>query len=522
MLVTGDRILAVVPYGEETPYVDARTRVLDFGERMMMPGFVDAHTHFFMGAVAQSRHVCSEPVHARSERECVEMMKRYAASHPEEKRLRGRGWLVTNWENEEMPTKRSLDEAFPDIPVYMQSEDAHCYWLNSKAIEECGITAAMETETGYVGKDMDGEPNGLLVEIEASRPADRMYHAFSEEEEYHVYRDFLRVVAENGITSLSEMTLAEYGETEKQRYRIIRKMERRGEMTARLHVFPKLPVKETSCAEAAALRREFDSTYFRISGLKGFIDGVLEAHTGLLLEPYTDLPQSRGVGVPTCSQQELNACVTEANREGFPVRLHCIADGSVRMALDAFEAAARECGRTGLPNAIEHMEIMDPADIPRFQELGVLPSMQPMHLLLGGSEIDRVGAARVKNEWLTKSLLHGSGGHLAIGTDCPVVALNPFDTIYAAVTRRYFDGSPASCNPEQALTMAETLRAYTYGAAEAYSRQDELGSLEPGKYADITVIDRDLFAVPADEIRSRRVEWTMVGGRIVFEREKER
>ncbi|MDO4284583.1 MAG: amidohydrolase [Eubacteriales bacterium] len=516
VLIQGERILAVVPRGEEGPYLDAHTQIMDLGDRMVMPGFVDAHTHFFLGAAASCEQVCSDPLYATSEQECVQMMLRYAGKHPEAKRLRGRGWQAARWTGGQLPTKDSLDAFFPDIPVYMQSDDVHCYWLNSRALEECGITKEDTVETGYIGKDDSGELNGILMEIEASVPADRIYHSFTRAEEEKMYRDLLAEAARCGVTSLSEMTSSEYDECHRARYRIVKEMEQKGELTARLHIFTKLFDCENYGA-ALALQRELDSPYLRISGLKGFVDGVVETYTGLLLEPYSDRPDTCGIGVPMCTQEELNAWITEANREGLPVRLHCIADGSVRMALNAFEASVKANGKKGLPNAIEHIEILHPDDIARFRELEVIPSMQPMHLLLDeDGEIERVGAHRVQYEWVMRTLLEETG-RLAIGTDYPVVSLSPFDTIYAAVTRRHFDGREASRNPQEALTMAQTLRAYTYGAAQVYSRQDEIGSLEAGKYADLVVIDRDLFSVPYEQIRDCRVAMTMVGGRVVYE-----
>lgn len=519
VLIAGERILAVVPWGEEGAYTDSHTKVLDLGEQMIMPGFVDAHTHFFLGAFASCDRVCDAPVCACSEKACVEAMKEFARKHPGETRLRGRGWFVSAWENKKMPTKESLDEAFPDLPVYMQSIDAHCYWLNSMALKECGITRDSTVKSGYIQKGPDGEPDGLLAEIEACVPADRMYHDFPAEEEKEIYLQLLKQLARWGVTSVSEMTSSEYDESHERKYRLLQEIKEEGKLSARVHIYTKLVDCENYQA-VTRLREKYQSPDIQFTGLKGFVDGVLEAHTGMLVEPYSDRPDTRGDGMPLFSQEDLNGWITQANREGLPVRLHCVGDGAVRMALNGFEASKAANGtayeKAGLPNAIEHIEVIHPDDIDRFKELHVIPSMQPMHLVMDkDSEYSIIGKERARFEWMEKTLLEKTG-ILAIGTDYPVTALTPFETIYAAITRCTLQGEKACLNPEECLTMAQVLRGYTMAGAIVYGREQEIGSLEPGKYADVAVIDRDLFKVQPREILKREVVMTVMNGKIVY------
>lgn len=519
ILIEGKYIKAVVGLGEEKKYLDSHTVVLNYDDKLIMPGFVDAHTHFFSGALAASSHVCEEICRSRSEEECVQMMLDFYRRHPNEKRLRGRGWFVTNWGDAPLPTKRSLDAVFPDIPVYLQAADCHSYWLNSKALEECGIcgnkTGILSSDSDGIGRFPDGELSGMLMEMEACREADRRYRAFPPEENRKIYEAFLKKAAAFGITSMSEMMPYDYDEESRDRYAQIKKLECEGSLTVRLHIFPKLYDMENFSA-VKELQKEFDSDYMRISGVKGFVDGVTETYTGLLLEPYANRPDTCGINVPVRPQAELNESVCRANAQGLPVRIHCIADGSVRMALDAFAYSAEKNGKNPA-NCIEHIENIHPDDIPRFKELGVIPSMQPIHLLLdGGGKLSRLGEERVKWEWPLRTMLL-SCGELALGTDYPVVDMNPFENIYAAVTRKYKDGTPAGFNPEECLTMGQTLRAYTYGAAAAYSRRNEIGSLREGMLADVVVIDRNLFQAKEQEILNSHVVMTMSGGRIVYE-----
>lgn len=514
VLIKNDKILDVVSSGSESEYIDNNTEIMDFGDKLIMPGFIDAHTHFFSGALAASEFVCEDIVNSTSEQECAEMMLAYSKKHPEQKRLRGRGWFITNWGNVPLPTKKSLDDLLPDIPVYLQAADCHSFWLNSAALKECGVSPDLKVESGYVGKLENGELSGMLVELEAMEPAMKMYNEFTPKESRKIYKSFLKKAAAKGITSLSEMIPEEYTVENRNKYRIIKDIENEGGLSLRLHIFTKLFDME-NYSEVKKLQSEFDSDHMRISGVKGFVDGVAETYTALLSEPYTDRPDTCGVGVPVKSQEEINKFVVEANSEGLPVRIHCIGDRAVHMALDAFEESVKINGK-GLANTIEHIENINPDDISRFAELGVIPSMQPIHIILdAGGKIIKIGEERIKYEWMTKTLLE-STGKIAIGTDYPVVDIDPFDNIYAAVERKFFDGGEASHNPWEKLSMAQTLKGYTIYAAHAYSRENELGSLTKGKLADVIAIDRNLFKIPSSEIRSCNVVMTMVGGKVVY------
>lgn len=515
ILIQEERIEKVVNPGEETEFIDGKTVIIDAGDGLVMPGFIDAHTHFFNGALAHSEHVCCDIEASTSEEDCVRIISEYAKAHPNEKRIRGRGWFVTNWKDAPLPTKESLDGALPDIPVYLAAADCHSYWLNSKALEECGITKDMEVETGYIGKLPNGELSGMLVEMDACEIADRKYREFSLKEQKEIYMSFMEHAASLGVTSLSEMMPGEYDEEYLEKYKVIKELGEEKSAKCRLHLFSKL-FDVDDYEVAVQWKKELDNDWLKLSGLKGFIDGVAETYTGLLLEPYTDRPDTKGVGVPAISLEELKERIYEANKLGLPVRIHCIADGSVRMALDAFEYAVNKT-KTKLPNTIEHIENIHPDDIKRFQKLGVIPSMQPMHVILDcDGKIIRIGPERIKYEFPWKSMWDAFGG-VAIGTDFPVVSLNPFDNIYAAVTRKKFDGSEASHNPEEVLTMEQTLMGYTYWAAKCYGREDEIGTVSEGKLADLVILNQNLFDISAEQIRDTKVELTMLGGKIVYE-----
>ena len=514
--IKGNRIVAVGSREEISKYRTADTAVYDYGDQLIMPGLIDGHDHLWWGAVADSEHVV-DLTSSTSEEEAIEMIKKYAVEHPEEKRIRGFGWFPANWNDAPLPTKKTLDEAVPDRPAYMNCADAHTLWVNSLALEESGYTPDMELAAGSVGVDENGEMNGLVYEPDAMAYGWKNFYDFPEEQIRTIMKNFMKGLAAQGVTSLSEMSADEYTDYFHDRYLVFKDMAESGEFTSRVHAFTAF-MRKTDFTEAVKWKEEFNSSTFRVTGVKGFLDGVTSTYTGLLLEPYTDRPDTTGEGVPLDTQESLNASVIAANAAGLPVRIHCIAEGSVRMALDAFEESLKVNGKHGLVNSIEHIETMHPDDIPRFRELGVVASMQGEHLPLEMNEkVARLGEERCRYEWPFRSLAD-AGAVLAFGTDFPVVYYNQFKGIYAAVARKNYDGTIAGVDNGEKLTLPEALRANTIGSAIVYGRDDEIGTLEAGKLADVIVLDRNLFTADVEEIKDAEVVLTVMDGNVVFRR----
>ena len=514
--IKGNRIVAVGSREEISKYRTADTAVYDYGDQLIMPGLIDGHDHLWWGAVADSEHVV-DMTSSTSEEEAIEMIKKYAVEHPEEKRIRGFGWFPANWNDAPLPTKKTLDEAVPDRPAYMNCADAHTLWVNSLALEESGYTPDMELAAGSVGVDENGEMNGLIYEPDAMAYGWKNFYDFPEEQIRTIMKNFMKGLAAQGVTSLSEMSADEYTDYFHDRYLVFKDMAESGEFTSRVHAFTAF-MRKTDFTEAVKWKEEFNSSTFRVTGVKGFLDGVTSTYTGLLLEPYTDRPDTTGEGVPLDTQESLNASVIAANAAGLPVRIHCIAEGSVRMALDAFEESLKVNGKHGLVNSIEHIETMHPDDIPRFRELGVVASMQGEHLPLEMNEkVARLGEERCRYEWPFRSLAD-AGAVLAFGTDFPVVYYNQFKGIYAAVARKNYDGTIAGVDNGEKLTLPEALRANTIGSAIVYGRDDEIGTLEAGKLADVIVLDRNLFTADVEEIKDAEVVLTVMDGNVVFRR----
>ena len=255
--------------------------------------------------------------------------------------------------------------------------------------------------------------------------------------------------------------------------------------------------------------------------LKSFVDGVFPAHTALTLEDYADEPGNRGKSLFDLSA--IHDAIMEAQKCGLWVKLHAIGDRAIRFALDCYEEALKQYGDTGCRHAIEHVELTAPEDIPRFGTLGVTPSVQPEHVGLFPSIEDEVyydilGNERADRTWALKDLL-ASAGYLAMGSDCPVVDNNPLCGISRGMTRIHNDGLPeGGWNPTQKLSLAELIKGYTFGSAYGAGWEDDLGTLERGKLADIIILDRNLFDATPEEIRSAHVDMTIMNGQVIYER----
>ena len=516
--VAADRIAYVDEFDRVQAEAGPGTSVVDLGDALVCPGFHDAHLHFFHTALGSSPYMLMDM--GKSEADLVAKTRAFAASLPDDAWVITQGWRDYRWDPPVPPTKRSLDEAFPDRPCAMYSGDGHTMWLNSRALELVGITRdSVPPQGGAYDKDQDGELTGIVREAAAMQLLPRMLEWISPERIERVYADQMARMAQQGITSICDMSLMPLPGLDFIREDIYEALESRDQLTLRAHLFPTL-LDDQSRLEVMQDRYR-ESALLRAPGFKQFFDGVSSQHTAYLTDPYSNphFPGDRGrLTVPA---EKMRAMVLAAAERGHAVRIHTIGDGAIHEALDIFEEARRRFGApTQGRNTLEHLENLLPGDIDRLRELGVLASSQPCHITLdpGGPERD-LGPERSRIMWPFATYL-ARGVDQAFGTDSPITPVTSMNVLYTAVTRQDpFTHEPAGgWLPGERICAADTVRIYTAGSAAACGRERELGQIAPGMLADFIVLDRDITACGPQEIQSAQVLTTYVGGRQVFER----
>lgn len=500
-------------------YVGENTEIRDFGDALIMPGMHDSHLHFFHSALYSSP--LADSYLGESEQDCVERLKPLAQRRPEGSWLLTQGWREYRWNPARVPSKRSLDASYPDRPVAMYSGDAHTLWVNSKALEELGLDDdSIPPAGGSYDKDENGRLNGIIREAAAMELMPKIVESFSTEELLEAYRGFMRHLNENGITSVCDMSLMAHPGLDFVRDDLFEELERRGELTVRVNMFPTLL---DDMARFEEMESKMTGDMLRTPGFKQFFDGVSSQHTAFLHEPYANARFEGDRGRTTVDPQIMKDLVSKAAKNGRAVRIHTIGDEAIHLALDFFEEAMSEHGhpRHGR-NCLEHLENFQPEDIARLSKIDVVAAVQPCHMTLdpGGPEKD-LGPDRVPFMWPFRQLID-SGAVLAFGTDSPVTDIDSMSVLYTATTRK----DPTTRQPEggwlpeEKISPAEALRAYTYGSAVAAGRESELGTLATGKLADIAVVDRNLLTIDPEEMLEAKVLATYVGGVCVYDSEQ--
>jgi predicted amidohydrolase YtcJ len=505
----GSRIVAVGSNGEIRKWIGAGTEVLDLAGKLVLPGFNDAHVHFFSGgenlASVQLRD-------AKSEEEFRKRIAEFAAKQPSGRWISGGGWDHENWTPARLPTRQSIDAVTAGHPVFVNRLDGHMGLANSQALQLAGISRdTPDPPGGTIVRDAAGEPTGVLKDA----AMERMYRAIpapSEDQVADAVRAAMLYAAQNGVTSVQDMSAAP------EILRVYQALLARGELTVRISGHQ--PLASWQRLAAVGLRADFGGEKLHIGGLKGFADGSLGSTTALFFEPYLDAPNTSGLAnSEMIPESKMQTHILDADRAGLQVAVHAIGDKANHLVLGMYEEAERQNGARDRRFRIEHAQHLRMDDIPRFGKLHVIASMQPYHCIDDGRWAEkRIGPERAKSTYAFRALLD-SGAVLAFGSDWDVAPMQPLMGIYAAATRRTLDGKhPNGWVPEQKITVAEAIRAYTMGSAYASFDETIKGSIEPGKLADMVVVSDDILSVPAVEIEKTRVQTTVFDGKVIYRR----
>lgn len=515
--VWGNRIVAVGDSATILKLAGSNTKVIELRGRRVVPGFNDAHVHFYMGGdglTSVQLHDASSPEKFRK------IIAAFARTMPKGEWMLNGNWDHERWTPDELPTHELIDDVTPDNPVFVNRSDGHMCLANALAMKLAGVDKnTPEVPGGVIVRDKGGNPTGIFKDaaktlIETAQPNVSMDHILG------AVRAAQKYANKNGVTSVQDMGVftARGVDTMVDVIRAYQILEERSELTVRVSTH--IPLPNWKRMAMAGVRADFGTEKVQIGALKSFADGSLGSTTAWFCEPYTDAPDTRGIPSPELLHpDDMYERLRDADKAGLQIAVHAIGDRANRSILDMFERLEKENGPANRRLRIEHAQHLSPADIPRFAKLQVIASVQPYHAIDDGRWADkRIGPERVRTTYAFRSLLD-AGTVLAFGSDWFVAPMAPLEGIYAAATRRTLDGKhPDGWVADQKISVAEAVHAYTVGSAYAAKEERNIGSLEPGKLADIAVLSEDILHIDPVEIHNAKVDLTIFDGRVVFAR----
>jgi predicted amidohydrolase YtcJ len=511
--VKGEIIIAIGTTGKIEGYIeDGKTRVIDAGGRLVLPGFNDAHVHFgpLDPDFIELRYTTDPSV-------ITEKVKAQVARSKPGEVIRGGHWEHEMFIDKKWPAKELIDKVSPDNPVLLERADGHSVLVNSYILRKSGITKnTPDPFGGEIQKDpLTGEPTGILKETaqDLIRLGEVRTVRNPEEEAARTWQGYLLAMKEArelGVTSIQVAGSADFKAYEK--------LQKEDQLTSRIDIGKPLTGDTTVLKKYMEIAKKYPKkgNWIRFGYLKAFIDGSMGSGTALMFEPFNDNPSSSGLAM--MPYEELEKMIITADRYGFQIGVHAIGDKGNNWILNAFEKAIEVNGKHDSRHRDEHTQTLQQSDIPRFAQLGVIPSMQPTHCISDKKFYEkRIGIERCKGAYAWRSLVE-AGSTLAFGTDYQVEPLNPMEGLYAAVSRKERLGEEGEgWFPEQRLTMEEAIKYYTIGSAYAQFMEDRKGMIRTGYLADIVIVDKDLLTIPEAEIMKTKVDYTITGGKVVYE-----
>lgn len=506
--VLGDRIVAVGAVKDVELWRGPATKVVDAGGHLLVPGFNDAHVHFTPGGAQLDWVQLND---ATSQQEFVRRIAERAKAIPKGEWILGGDWDETKWTPPSLPTHEAIDAVTSNNPVAISRYDGHMILANAAALKAAGITSATQDPPGgSIVRDASGNPTGALKDA-AMDAVFKVVPPMSHDQRLHAVKRALGHAASLGVTSVQDMNpefadIAVYAE-----------LAEKGELTTRIYAAPL--ISQVDDLTKIGIRRSFGTPYLRIGALKSYADGSLGSATAYFFEPFVDQPQNRGLLSDAMHPVSMmRDRMMRADAAGLQLCTHAIGDQGISIILDIYSEIEKEHGTADRRWRIEHAQHMAAKDFDRFASMHVIASMQPYHAIDDGRWAEgRIGHDRASRTYAFRTFLD-HGVRLAFGTDWSVAPLNPMLGVYAAVTRETLDGkNPKGWFPEQKLTVAETVSAYTMGSAYAEFQDQEKGSITVGKLADMVILSNDIFSIPPDKIKDVKVTKTFVGGKLVWD-----
>ena len=501
--IGGGKIMAVGDSAQIARYVGSKTQVLQAHGGLIMPGFADGHTHFVDGGFQLAS---IDLRNAATPQEFVRRIKEYAAKMKPGEWMLGGDWDHTLWRGAPLPHHEWIDSVTPNNPVFLSRVDGHMALANAAAMRAAKVTRDTRAPVGgEVPRDAHGEPIGIFKDNAEGLIDEAIPMPTAEQEDSAVARALV-YAASLGVTATSNMSaswanLAAY-----------KRMERAGRMTARVFLY--LPIDGWK-AVADSVSHGAGDDWVHINGVKGYMDGSAGSRTAYFFEPFSDSAGYRGL--MRQPEPQMRAWVGAADSAGLQIAVHAIGDQANAIILAIYDSVTHAHGARDRRFRVEHAQHLRPQEIPLFGQRRVVPSMQPYHAIDDGRWVEkRIGPERIKTTYAFRTLLD-TDAPLAFGSDWTVASLNPMMGVYAAVTRRTLDDkNPGGWVPEQKISVGEALRAYTYGNAWATFNEQKWGTLAPGRFADVVVLDHDPFAVAPESLGTIKPRYTIVGGKVVY------
>ena len=507
ILIDGARILAVGEKDVLESLAHGKVEKQDMKGKTILPGLTDAHIHIQYYSLGLAKVECE----TKTKDECLRRVAERAKNSKPGEWVLGHGWNHNEWSVAgDWPTASELDSIAPNNPVYLTAKSLHAAWANISAFNLAGITNdTSNPKDGAIQRDHSGRATGILLET-AMQSVNAVIPEASIREIETAIEKAQPILWKMGLTGIHDFD-------RRNAFRALQNLRANGKL--KLRVNKNIPVESVEHAHALGLRTGFGDEWLWIGSVKAFMDGALGPHTAAMFQPYVNEPENRGI--LNMDSEELFEHCRRAADVGLSMTVHAIGDRANHEVLNAFEQLRKYEKEKGLPHLrhrIEHVQVLHPDDAPRLAQLNVIASMQPIHAPSDMFAADRFWGDRSVLAYAWRTQLN-FGAPLAFGSDAPVESPNPFLGLHAAVTRRRADESPSAAGwyPEQKLTLAEALSAYTVGAAYAANAEHRLGKLAENYLADLIVLDQDIFSIDPNELLTMSAAATMINGEWVLQ-----